>query len=57
MDSEFYDESGTCLLKVKLPAIEAAIIDSKTNGLLYANCTEENRPWVKTNEFDFDSVN
>jgi len=57
VDSEFYDESGTCLLKVKLPAIEAAIIDSKTNGLLYANCTEENRPWVKTNEFDFDSVN
>ena len=38
-------------------AVDAAIIDSKTNGALSDTCMQEKKPWIQSNEFDFDSVN
>ena len=52
-----YDENGNCLLNVKITAVDAAIIDSKTNGALSDTCMQEKKPWIQSNEFDFDSVN
>lgn len=57
VDSEQYDENGNCLLNVKITAVDAAIIDSKTNGALSDTCMQEKKPWIQSNEFDFDSVN
>ena len=56
VDNEYYDETGHCVLKVKITAVDAAIIDSKTNGALSKACVLHKKPWVQSNEFDFDSV-
>jgi len=56
VDKEEYDEMGHSMLKVRINAVDAAIIDSKTAGDLSRTCTDSPLPWIKTNEFDFDSV-
>ncbi len=57
VDSEKYDENGAAILNIRITAVEASIIDSKTNGEL-SMCTQTlEKPWIKSNEFDFDSVN
>src|SRR5574344_44420 len=57
VDSESYDEDGICLLNLKIKAVDAAIIDSKTQGELSKACPIDKKPWIQSNEFDFDSVN
>ena len=32
------------------------IIDSKTQGQLSQTCTSEDKPWIQSTEFDFNSV-
>ena len=57
VDSESYDEDGICLLNLMIKAVDAAIIDSKTQGELSKACPSDKKPWIQSNEFDFDSVN
>lgn len=57
VESETYDESGFSLLSVRITAVDAAIIDSKTQGMLSKACLAERKPWIQNNEFDFDLVN
>ena len=57
VDSENYDEDGFAVLNIRITAVEASIIDSKTNGELSLCCSSLDKPWKKSNEFDFDSVN
>lgn len=56
VDSESYDESGNAILALKIKAVDAAIIDSKTNGALSECALVQKLPWIKDDEFDFDSV-
>ncbi len=57
VDSESYDDNGFAVLNIRITAVEASIIDSKTNGELSMCCVSSEKPWKKSNEFDFDSVN
>ena len=57
VDSEKYDDEGFAVLNIRITAVEASIIDSKTNGELSLCCSSLDKPWKKSNEFDFDSVN
>lgn len=54
--NESYDEQGNCLLELKIKAVDAAIIDSKTDGDLSSTCTLLKKPWIVSNEFDFSLV-
>lgn len=56
VENETYTDDGSCLLEVKITAVDAAIIDSRTNGQLSMACTSEDKPWIKETEFDFDLV-
>ncbi|HAO91990.1 MAG: ribosome rescue GTPase HflX [Succinivibrio sp.] len=56
VEKESYADDGSCLLQIKLTAVDAAIIDSKTQGQLSQTCTSEDKPWIQSTEFDFNSV-
>ncbi len=54
--SESYDDEGQSIVDVKITPLDAAMIDSRTNGELALTCLQKDKPWKKNNDFDFDSV-
>jgi GTP-binding protein HflX len=51
---ESYDDEGQSIVSVKITPVDAAMIDSRTNGQLTLTCLEKEKPWKKNNNFDFD---